>query len=106
MPVTEEFDLLIYLLRVVLALAVMGAVAYFFVRYAKSKGWVKRNAHVEIIASLPIGKDVFFVLRCGPDVFALTSGHAGTRLIGRWKYEEWLGWEEKERKKEETGVEN
>ena len=80
----------------------MAAAAYFFVRHAKSKGWMKQNAHVEVIASLPIGKDVFFVLRCGPDVFALASGNAGTRLIGRWKYEEWLGWEDKERKRKEA----
>jgi hypothetical protein len=106
LPVTGELSLLSYLLRVILAFAVMGAMAFFFVRHAKSKGWVKQNAHVEVIASLPIGKDVFFVLRCGPDVFALTSGQAGTRLIGRWKYEEWLGWEEKERKRRETVAEN
>ena len=72
----------------------MAVGAFFFVRHAKSKGWVKQNgAYVEVIASLPIGKDVFFVLRCGPDVFAILSGHAGTRVIGRWKHEEWLGWE-------------
>ena len=95
-----------YLLRVIFALAIMAVGAFFFVRHAKSKGWVKQNgAHVEIIASLPIGKDVFSVLRCGPDVFAVVSGNAGTRLIGRWKYEEWLGWEE-ERKRKETDAEN
>jgi len=84
----------------------MGVGMFVFVRHAKNKGWVKQSAHVEVIASLPIGKDVFFILRCGPDVFALTSGHTGTRLIGRWKYEEWLGWEEKERKRKEAGAEN
>ncbi|MDR1875274.1 MAG: hypothetical protein LBQ90_09735 [Synergistaceae bacterium] len=47
------------------------------------------------MASLPLGKDVFFVLRCGPEVFALTSGAGGTRLICRWKYEEWLRYDEK-----------
>ena len=102
MSVTGDFGLLYYVLRVILALAIMVVGAFFFVRHAKRKGWVKQNAHVEVIASLPIGKDVFFVLRCGPDVFALTSGHAGTRLIGRWKYEIWLEWEEKERKRKET----
>lgn len=73
----------------------MGVVAGALIVWGKSKGWVRRNeAHVKILASLPLGKDVFFVLRCGPEVFALTSGHAGTCLIGRWKYEEWVRWEE------------
>ena len=103
LPVTGELSLLSYLLRVILALAIMGVGAFFFIRHAKSKGWVKQNgAHVEVIASLPIGKDAFFVLRCGPDVFALLSGNTGARLIGRWKYEEWLGWEEQQRKRQEV----
>ena len=105
LPVTGELSLLSYVLRVAIALTIISVGAFFFVRHAKSKGWVKQNGtHVEVIASLPIGKDVFFVLRCGPDVFALTSGNAGTRLIGRWKYEEWLGWEEKERQKKEIAA--
>ncbi|MCL2008951.1 MAG: hypothetical protein FWG71_00205 [Synergistaceae bacterium] len=106
MPATGELSFLFYLLRVVATLAVMAAGAFFFVRHARNKGWVKQNAHVEVIASLPIGKDVFFVLRCGPDVFALTSGHSGTRLIGRWRHEEWLEWEEKERERKESGAVN
>jgi hypothetical protein len=85
-----------YLLRVVVALVIMGVMAVIFVGLAKNKGWVRQNtAHVNIMASLPLGKDVFFVLRCGPEVFALTSGHAGTHLLGRWKYEEWRRLESK-----------
>lgn len=94
--VTGEVALTSYLIRVVLALALMIAAAAIFVRMGKNKGWIKKTeAHVKIMASLPLGKDVFFVLQCGPEVFALTSGHAGTRLIGRWKYEEWIRWQEK-----------
>jgi hypothetical protein len=87
---TAEIGLTPYVIRVVLALVIMVAGAAIFVGLAKNKGWVGQNtAHVKIMASLPLGKDVFFVLRCGPEVFALTSGNAGTRLLGRWKYEEW-----------------
>jgi hypothetical protein len=94
---TGEIGLTPYVIRVVLALAVMVAMSVFFVSLAKNKGWVRQNsAHVKIMASLPLGKDVFFVLRCGPEVFALTSGHAGTRLLGRWKYEEWRCLESKD----------
>jgi hypothetical protein len=79
-----------------LALAMMGVIAFIFVGWAKKKGWVRRNeANVKIMASLPLGKDVFFVLRCGPEVWALTSGPGGTRLLSRWKYDEWLVLEEK-----------
>ncbi len=95
---TGEVDLMSYLLRIILALIVMSVSAFIFVYFAKNKGWVRQNeAHVKIMASLPLGKDVFFVLRCGPEVIALTSGAAGTRLMGRWNYEEWVQREENER---------
>ncbi len=95
---TGEVDLMSYLVRIVLALIVMSVSAFVFVYFAKNKGWVRQNeAHVKIMASLPLGKDVFFVLRCGPEVIALTSGAAGTRLMGRWNYEEWMQREENER---------
>jgi len=104
--ITEEVGLLPYLVRVALALALMVGAAVVFLSFAKRRGWVKQNeAHVKIMASLPLGKDVFFVLRCGPDIFALASGHTGTRVIGRWKYEEWLQLEDKARREKETGAE-
>ena len=91
LQVTGEPSLVFYVLRVAIALAILSVGAFFFVRHAKSRGWVKQDgSFVDVIASLPIGKDVFFVLRCGPDVFAFTSGNSGARLVGRWKYEEWL----------------
>jgi len=89
---------------VAIALVIMGVGAFFFARYAKNKGWAKQNTYVEVIASLPLGKDVFFVLRCGPDVFALASGPTGTRLIGRWRYEDWIGWEENEHRKKDVSA--
>ena len=101
--ITERIDLLPYLIRVLLDLAIMTTVAFVVIGLAKKRGWIRQNeAHVKMMASLPLGKDVFFVLRCGPDVFAVTSGQAGTRLIGRWKYEDWLLLEEMEER--EKGI--
>ena len=99
---TGELGLTPYVVRVALALAVMVAMGVIFVGLARNKGWVRQNtARVKIMASLPLGKDVFFVLRCGPEVFALTSGQAGTRLLGRWKYEEWRCLESEDEGKDE-----
>ena len=95
--VTGEIGLLPYLIRVLLALAIMAVMAFVVIGLGKKKGWVRQNeAHVKMMASLPLGKDVFFVLRCGPDVLAVASGPTGTRLIGRWKHEEWLRLEKTE----------
>lgn len=88
---TGNVGLVSYLVRVLLALVVMGLAALFFVRTARSKGWAKQNgAPVQIMASLPLGKDVFFVLRCGPDVVALVTGRSGISIVGRWRYNEWV----------------
>ena len=95
--VTAEADLLSYVIRVSLTLALMVLCAVVFFRFSKGRGWIKQNtAYVKIMASLPLGRDVFFVLRCGPDVIAVVSGSTGVRLMGRWKYEEWAQWDEEE----------
>ena len=89
--VTEP-DLFVYLTRVLIALGVLSACAVVLVRYSKRKNDPELDGvPVKVLASLPLGRDVFFVVRCGPDVLALASGGGGTRLMGRWTYEEWLG---------------
>lgn len=86
-----DVSLVAYLVRVSLALAILSLCALFLVRCSRKRGGgVRDGAAVELLASLPVGKDVFFVVRCGPDVLAFTSGMAGARLMGRWKYHEWV----------------
>ena len=62
-------------------------------RNAKRKAQGGRGSmSVEVLASLSLGKGVFFVVRCGPDVLAFTFGSGGQScLMGRWSYEEWCG---------------
>ena len=87
---TGSPSLVAYLLRVLIALAVLSLCAFLLVRGAgKRARRVSGDAAVELLASLPLGKDVFFVVRCGPDVLAFTSGGGGACLMGRWRYEEW-----------------
>ena len=88
---TLDSGFVAYLLRVFVALAVLSLCAFFLVRSSKRK--MQRETDgvaVKLLTSLPLGKDVFFVVRCGPDVLAFTSGAGGACLMGRWKYEEWL----------------
>lgn len=86
-----DVSLVAYLVRVSLALAILSLCALCLVRCSRKRGGgVRDGAAVELLASLPVGKDVFFVVRCGPDVLAFTSGATGSRLMGRWKYHDWV----------------
>lgn len=86
-----ESELLVYLTRVLIALGVLSVSALVLVRYSKKRSGPERDGvSVKILTSLPLGRDVFFVVRCGPDVLAFTSGSGGSRLMGRWTYEEWV----------------
>lgn len=78
-----------YLLRVGLALALLCAAGYGAVFFHRRKAPRSAKGTVDILTSLPLGRDVLFIVRLGPDVFALTSGSSGTRVICRWPYEEW-----------------
>jgi hypothetical protein len=79
-----------YLGKVILALVVMSFTCWLFLYISKRKGWLQKGSDkLYIISSLSIGRDVFFILRCGPEVIAVVTGHSGTRLMGRWKIEDW-----------------
>ena len=79
------------MLKAVTALVIMSACAYILVRYLKKKNITMNGTRgAEIVASLRLTvRDVFFVVRCGPDVLAFTVGPQGTCLLGRWSYDEW-----------------
>lgn len=86
-----DVSIVSYLIRVSLALAVLSLCAFVLVRYGKKRRHGVRDVRAaELLASLPVGRDVFFVVRCGPDVVAFVSGTGGARFMGRWKYEEWI----------------
>lgn len=85
-----DTSLAAYLVRVSLALALLLAAAFVVkLKFNKMRGLAKGGA-VEILASLSLGKDAFFVVRCGPDVIAFITGSAGASVIGRWKYDDWI----------------
>ncbi|MCR5346275.1 MAG: hypothetical protein K6E38_00690 [Fretibacterium sp.] len=88
---TVDSGLVAYLLRVFIALAILSLCAFTFVHFSRRKTQrASGGVAVKLLTSLPLGKDVFFVVRCGPDVLAFTLGGAGACLMGRWKYAEWL----------------
>ena len=71
-----------YVMRAAAVLIAMSACAYVMVRYFTQEA--------EILTSLRLtGRDIFFVVRCGPDVIAFTLGPGGACLMGRWSYEDW-----------------
>ncbi|MDK2958177.1 MAG: hypothetical protein PWP47_221, partial [Synergistaceae bacterium] len=83
-----------YMIRIGLSLAILALAGYGAVRYSRRAAPLKAKGAVSMLASLPLGKDVLFIVRLGPDVVALASGGAGTRVIGRWRYEDWKQYED------------
>ena len=87
-----DVSLAAYVLRAATALIVMSVCAFFLVRYAKKNNITLNGTRdAEILTSLRLtGRDVFFVVRCGPEVIAFTVGPGGACVMGRWNYDEWL----------------
>lgn len=80
-----------YVMRAAAVLIAMSACSYFLVRYFKKNNiTLNGTREAEILTSLRLtGRDIFFVVRCGPDVIAFTLGPGGACLMGRWSYEDW-----------------
>jgi len=79
-----------YLSKVVLALVVLAISGWLLLYISKRKGWIQKGSDkLYIISSLSLGREIFFVIRCGPEIIAIVSGPSGSRLMGRWAIEEW-----------------
>jgi hypothetical protein len=78
------------MLRIGLSLALLALAGYGAVFYTRRRMPGRISGNLKILASLPLGRDVLFLVRCGPVVLAIATGSAGSRVIGRWKYEEWI----------------
>ncbi len=91
----EAPSLTSYLLKVGLSLALLAIAGYLVVFFSGRRAPLRTKGALSVVASLPLGRDVLFVVRCGPDVIAVLSGKNGARVIGRWRYEEWqVDWNE------------
>jgi len=85
-----SISLAAYIGKAVFALIVLATSGWVFLYVAKRKGWVQKGSDkLYVISSLSLGRDVFFVLRCGPEVIAVVTGSSGTVMMGRWNLKDW-----------------
>jgi hypothetical protein len=91
----ETTSLTGYLIKIGLGLGLFALAGYAAVFFSGRRRPFQAKGTLCLLASLPLGRDVLFVVRCGPDAIAILSGGNGSRVIGRWRYEEWLAsWNE------------
>ena len=69
----------------------MSVCAFVLVKYLRKNNLnLKGSRNVEILTSLRLtGRDMFFVVHCGPDVLAFTVGQGGAVFMGKWSYDDW-----------------
>ena len=92
---TPEFDAAFsgYVTRMLLALALLGLVAYAAVKFIPSRFAAGARGHIKILGMLNVGREVIFIVRTGPEVVAFVSGRAGVTVLGRWSLEDWDDYE-------------
>lgn len=84
----NEAGLSDYLLRIGLALGFLALGGYLLVRFVPRPS-LRKTAGMELLAVLPLGRDMVRVFTCGPDVIAILSSKNGSVVVGRWTREEW-----------------
>ena len=87
---SDSLSISTYLSKVVLALVLLAISGWLILYISKRRGWIQKGSDkLYIISSLSLGREIFFVIRCGPEIIAIVSGPSGSRLMGRWAIEEW-----------------
>ncbi|HPZ77252.1 MAG TPA: hypothetical protein PK409_08360 [Thermosynergistes sp.] len=68
----------------------IGACAWLALRFAQKRGLSRpKREDLCLLATLPLGHEVVYLIRCGPDVVAFASGKNGTLFLGRWSLRDW-----------------
>jgi len=79
-----------YLFRMFLALIGIGACAWLALRFAQKRGISRpKRGDLCLLATLPLGHEVVYLVRCGPDVVAFVSDKNGALFLGRWGLRDW-----------------
>ena len=78
-----------YVVRMVIALAVLCAAGYLAVRFLPGRLRPRSAGRLKLIGALNLGRDMVYVIQAGPDVIAVLTGRNGTAVLGRWSAEEW-----------------
>jgi len=87
---SDSLSISTYLSKVVLALVLLAISGWLILYISKRRGWIQKGSDkLYIISSLSLGREIFFVIRCGPEIIAIVTGSSGSRLMGRWSAEEW-----------------
>lgn len=90
-----EFDAAFsgYIARMILALAILGALGYVAVKFLPGYFAAGSRGHIKILGAASLGRDVIYITKTGPEVVAFISGRAGATVLGRWSLEEWGDYE-------------
>ncbi|MDR1579306.1 MAG: hypothetical protein LBS35_03030 [Synergistaceae bacterium] len=92
---TEDFNSAFsgYVAKMVLALLLLGALAYFALKFLPGRLGPMSRGHIKIIGAVNLGRDMMYIARLGPEVVAFLCGRAGSIVLGRWSAEEWDDYE-------------
>jgi hypothetical protein len=82
-----------YVARIVLALLLLGVLAYFALKFLPGRLGQTSRGHIKIIGAVNLGRDMLYISRLGPEVVAFLNGRAGSVVLGRWSAEEWDDYE-------------
>jgi len=82
-----------YVTRMILALLILGAAGYAAVKYLPGRFSASGKGHLKVMGSLPLGRDMVYIVKTGPHVVAFFSGKTGQSVLGRWSLEEWDDYE-------------
>lgn len=85
----EEVSLWSYLVKVVVGLGLMGAVAFGVARFLPRFVRLGSSSVVKVLSVTPVGRDLLYLFRVGPSVFAvLSSPKGGFQVLNVWDAED------------------
>jgi hypothetical protein len=94
-PDTADFNAAFsgYAAKMVLALLLLGALAYFALKFLPGRLGSMSRGHIKVICAVSLGRDMMYIARLGPQVVAFLCGRTGSTILAKWSAEEWDDYE-------------
>jgi len=84
-----KFSIVLYILKIIMALSIIAVTVFLFYRYAMRKGLFKKSDELQLIALLPLGNDKVYLIRCKDQVICVFAGKSGVMPLGKWSLNDW-----------------
>lgn len=78
-----------YIANMALMLCLIFLLGYLGMKYLPKRFRSAASGKLKLLGAMPLGRDIVYLIRIGPDVVSIYVARGAVAVVGRWSVEEW-----------------